>query len=202
MAVVLQQVILLAMAVSFSEDFKHTSFITDFNGKQRYTALIMAIKSLPIWLFSIFNLLMFYAFSLFFKLPTPEDSLHFFGVTAVFVLAACNLGVFVSILVPDPLKATQVLMVIASPAFIVSGFTWPVYSMPTALRYLTNIIPLTPYLEALKILLIQKGESSLTNGFYLQLVAQSVIYFLLGWIALKVKVKSLFKADKTHLETS
>ena len=74
--------------------------------------------------------------------------------------------------------------------------------MPTALRYLTNIIPLTPYLEALKILLIQKGESSLTNGFYLQLLAQSFIYFLLGWIALKVKVKSLFKADKTHLETS
>ena len=202
MAVVLQQVILLAMAVSFSEDFKRASFITDFKEKQRYTALIMAIKSLPVWIFSIFNLLVFYVFSLFFKLPTPEDPLHFFGVTAVFVLAACNLGVFVSILVPDPLKATQVLMVIASPAFIVSGFTWPVYSMPTALRYLTNIIPLTPYLEALKILLIQKGESSLTNGFYLQLVAQSLIYFVLGWVALKFKIKSLFKVDKTHLETS
>ena len=61
-------------------------------------------------------------------------------------------------MVPDALKATQILMVIASPAFIISGFTWPNYAMPDFITYFTKIIPLTPYLEALKIMVVEKGS--------------------------------------------
>lgn len=193
MAVVLQQVILLAMAVTFSEEFKRESFIKDFAGKEKYTILVMAIKCLPIWIFSLLNLLMFYAFSLYFKIPAPENMAHFFWVTAFFVWASTNLGVFFSILIPDALKATQVLMVIASPAFIISGFTWPTYAMPELIYKLTQIIPLTPYLEALKIMVVEHGSDHLTDGHFKHLLWLSVIYFVLGWIALKIKIHFHFK---------
>ena len=129
MAVVLQQVILLAMAVTFSEEFKRESFIKDFAGKHKYAVLVMAIKCLPVWLFSNFNILIFYLCSIYFKIPAPENVANFFLLTAVFIVAATNLGVLVSIIIPDALKATQILMVIASPAFIISGFTWPTLSL-------------------------------------------------------------------------
>ena len=54
--------------------------------------------------------------SLYFKIPVPENYEFLFD-NSNFVVAATNLGVLVSILVPDALKATQILMVIASPAF-------------------------------------------------------------------------------------
>ena len=62
----------------------------------------------------------FYLCSLYFKIPVPENAMNFFLITAIFVVAATNLGVLVSTLVPDALKATQILMVIASPAFLLS----------------------------------------------------------------------------------
>ncbi|SKC04688.1 ABC-2 type transport system permease protein [Soonwooa buanensis] len=196
MAVVLQQVILLAMAVTFSEEFKRESFKRDFAGKEKYAALIMAIKCLPIWVFSIFNILMFYALSIYFKVPAPDNVMNFLWVTSFFVLASTNLGVLFSIILPDALKATQILMVIASPAFIISGFTWPTYAMPTAIRALTDIIPLTPYLEALKIMVIQHGSDYLTDKYFWHLFTLATVYFVLGWVALKIKLKFIFKNDK------
>ncbi len=193
MAVVLQQVILLAMAISFSEEFKRESFIRDFAGKEKYSVLVMFIKCFPIWLFSNFNILMFYIFSKIFMIPGPTHPEVFFATTALFVLACTNLGVFVSILIPDALKATQILMIIASPAFIISGFTWPTYAMPEYIVHLTNIIPLTPYLEILKIVIVQHGSDYLTIPFAKHLLILALVFFCLGWVALKIKIKKLFK---------
>ncbi|MDO5615610.1 MAG: ABC transporter permease, partial [Cruoricaptor ignavus] len=188
MAVVLQQVILLAMAVSFSEEFKRESFIKDFAGKEKYAILVMAIKCLPVWIFANFNILFFYLCSIYFKIPAPENVGNFFLLTAIFVVASTNLGVLVSILIPDSLKATQILMVIASPAFIISGFTWPVSAMPDFIQHFNSIIPLTPYLEALKIMVVQHGSDFLTRKYFLHLFILGWVYFILGWIALKIKI--------------
>lgn len=192
MAVVLQQVILMAMAVTFAEEFKRDSFMNDFAGKQKYAVLVMAIKCLPVWIFANFNILFFYLCSLYFKIPEPINVGNFFLLTAIFVVAATNLGVLFSILIPDALKATQILMVIASPAFIISGFTWPSYAMPKFIQYFNAIIPLTPYLEALKIMLVEKGSDYLTRKYFLHLFIMAWAYFILGWIALKIKINSLF----------
>ena len=193
MAVVLQQVILLAMAVTFSEEFKRESFIKDFAGKEKYAVVVMAIKCLPIWIFANFNILFFYLCSLYFRIPVPDNLWNFFLITAVFVVAATNLGVLVSILVPDALKATQYLMVIASPAFIISGFTWPTFAMSGFIKSFTAIIPLTPYLEALKIMVVQNGSDFLTQKYLIHLLILAWVYFILGWIALKIKIHFLFK---------
>jgi ABC-type multidrug transport system permease subunit len=116
-SVVLQQVILLAMAVTFSEEFKRESFIKDFARKHKYAVLVMAIKCLPVWIFSNFNILIFYLCSIYFKIPAPENVANFFLLTAVFIVAATNLGVLVSIIIPDALKATQILMVIITGVY-------------------------------------------------------------------------------------
>lgn len=196
MAVVLQQVILLAMAVTFSEEFKRESFLKDFAGKEKYAIVVMTIKCLPIWIFANFNILFFYLCSLYFKIPAPDHIGNFFLLTAAFVIAATNLGVLVSILVPDALKATQILMVIASPAFIISGFTWPSYAMPEFIKSFTAIIPLTPYLEALKIMVVQNGPDFLTKKHLVHLLILGWVYFILGWVALKIKIHFLMKKYK------
>ena len=193
MAVVLQQVILMAMAVTFAEEFKRDSFARDFAGKHKYAVLVMAIKCLPVWIFANFNILFFYLCSLYFKIPAPVNVANFFLLTAVFVIASTNLGVLFSILVPNALKATQYLMVIASPAFIISGFTWPSSAMPQFIQYFNSIIPLTPYLEALKIMMVERGSDYLTKKYFVHLFILAWIYFILGWIALKIKINTLFK---------
>lgn len=195
MAVVLQQVILLAMAVTFSEELKRKTFIADFVERRVWAIVIMVLKSLPVWVFSLFNLLIFFVYSKYLMIPAPIDFWNFMKVTTVFILACTSLGVFFSILIPNSLKATQVLMVIASPAFIVSGFTWPTYAMPTFIQHFTDVIPLTPYLEALKIMVVQQANSDLTFPYFKHLGLMALIYFVMAWIVLKIK---LIKLHKLH----
>lgn len=196
LAVVLQQVILLAMAISFAAEFQRGSFVTEYAGMRRWAFPIMLIKVIPIWVFSILIVSIYYLMHMFFNVPMPEGILSFIWLTAFFVGSVSFMGVFVSILIPDALKATQVLMVIASPAFIISGFTWPLSAMPVFVQALANIIPLTPFLQAFKILLIQKGSVELTYPYIQHLGILLVTYAVLGWLALKIKLRFLFKTAK------
>lgn len=200
MAVVLQQVILLAMAVSFAAEFERENFIRDFAGKEKYAVLVMLVKNLPIWVFSTTNIILFYLIGKYFMIPMPEEWLYFIVITGLFVVACSNLGVMVSIILPDALKVTQILMVIASPAFLISGYTWPRNAMPELIRWITDIIPLTPYLEAMKILVIEKGNAALTQPYLIHLLVLAVVYFVIGWVVLKFKIKRLFK--EYHLNES
>nr|WP_258928595.1 hypothetical protein [Flavobacterium davisii] len=84
-------------------------------------------------------------------------------------------------------------MVIASPAFIISGFTWPSNAMPAFIENFSKIIPLTPYLEAMKIMVIEKGPSYLTSKFFWHLFILGLVFFFLGWGVLKIKIKQIFK---------
>ncbi|MBT2416220.1 ABC transporter permease, partial [Streptomyces sp. ISL-12] len=139
---------------------------------------------------------MYYFMHMIFKVPMPQGIFNFIVLTAVFVGSASFLGVFISILIPDALKATQILMVIASPAFIISGFTWPLNAMPAFVQFIANIIPLTPFLQAFKILLIQKGSVELTFPYLRHLGILLVIYAFIGWIALKIKLWLIFRYVK------
>ncbi|AQW95111.1 ABC transporter permease [Elizabethkingia anophelis] len=202
LAVVLQQVILLAMAVSFAAEFQRGSFIKEYYGMRRWAFPTMLIKVIPIWFFSILIVGIYYLMHMIFKVPMPEGIFNFILLTAVFVGSASFLGVFISILIPDALKATQILMVLASPSFIISGFTWPLSAMPAAVQFLANIIPLTPFLQAFKILLIQKGSVELTFPYLQHLIILLIVYGVLGWIALKIKLWKMFRYIKPEEEKS
>jgi len=196
LAVVLQQVILLAMAVSFAAEFQGGTFIKEYSKMRKWAFPTMLIKVFPIWIFSILIVSVYYFMHMIFKVPMPEGIFNFIVITAVFVGSASFLGVLISILIPDALKATQILMVIASPAFIISGFTWPLNAMPAFVQFIANIIPLTPFLQAFKILLIQKGSVELTYPYLEHLSILLIVYAVLGWIALKIKMGLMFKKSK------
>jgi len=201
LAVVLQQVILLAMAVSFAAEFQGGSFVKEYSKMRKWAFPTMLIKVIPIWVFSILIVGIYYFMHMIFKVPMPEGIFNFIILTAVFVGSASFLGVLISILIPDALKVTQILMVIASPAFIISGFTWPLSAMPTFVQFLANIIPLTPFLQAFKILLIQKGSVELTFPYLNHLLILLIVYAILGWIALKIKLWLTFRYIKPEVES-
>jgi len=138
----------------------------------------------------------FYIFSKWLKIPVPTDFGGFILNSELFILASVFLSILVSIVVPNALKATQILMVIASPAFIMSGYTWPSYSMPKIINALTSIVPLTPYLQAMKISLVEQGQYYLTQPYTIHLLILSSVFFIMCWLMLIIKKKLLLKKWK------
>lgn len=196
LAVILQQVILLAMAVSFAQEFEKHTFAKEFLSHTRSGFGAILVKVMPIWILSIAHIGIFYIWHKVFKAPLPHGVFNFAIISGLFVMSASFLGTLLSILIPDSLKATQILMVISTPGFIIGGFTWPSEAMPQVIQYFANILPLTPFLQAFKILLVQQGDLSDTIPYLKHLLVLVFSYGILSFIALKLKIRKEIRKEK------
>jgi ABC-2 type transport system permease protein len=158
LTVVFQQVLLLGLAVSFSREFERNTFASELLGKTSSGLLMMLVKVIPFWIMSVGIVLVYYGFHIVFNAPMPYSIWPFIVNTAFFVAAVSGLGIFLSLLFKDSLRATQILMLMAAPAFLIGGYSWPLQAMPQGVQLLAGIIPLTPFLEAHKMMLYQKAS--------------------------------------------
>jgi ABC-2 type transport system permease protein len=86
-----------------------------------------------------------------FDLPMRGNWLSLSLVMAVFLVGGLGTGLLVSTLVDSQQMALQASMLIAFlPTFILSGFIFPITSMPAALQYITTVVPARYFLVALR----------------------------------------------------
>lgn len=192
---VLQQVLLLGLALSFSSEFEGNTFPELVKKIANPVGLIL-VKILPYMLMSVGILLLYWGFGQYYRMPLHADFGRFVLCTVVFLLAVCFIGVLVSILLPSQLKSTEVLMVIATPAFILSGFTWPSSLMPEWVQAIANVIPSTHYLRIFRMMFIQHAENYHTDKALIALTTIMVISFILATVVLWLKIRKIKKQEK------
>jgi ABC-2 type transport system permease protein len=77
-----------------------------------------------------------------FKVPLRGDLLLLGLLSLLFMIGVLSFGVFISATLKSQLLATQVaLMATYLPAFLLSGFLYPIANMPVALRALSWAVP-------------------------------------------------------------
>ena len=81
-------------------------------------------------------------------------------LTTFLTFASMGIGMLFSILIPNQLKATELLMVISTPAFVLSGFTWPSLAIPEAINVIAQSIPVTHYLSGFRKVAYYGGDMS------------------------------------------
>ncbi|HVP36281.1 MAG TPA: ABC transporter permease [Terriglobales bacterium] len=88
---------------------------------------------------------------LIFRIPFRGSFLLMFLVSGIFLIGALGIGMFISILAKSQQLAYQLAMITTFlPAFILSGFIFPIFSMPAFLRVVTLIIPARYYIRILQ----------------------------------------------------
>ncbi|WP_017812662.1 MULTISPECIES: ABC transporter permease [Paenibacillus] len=146
----LQQCLLLGIALSCTRD-KEQGTWARFRA-WRLTPWRLAIaKLLPYFLAGMVNVVTTFGIScIAFHIPFQGAVLPLIVVSIAFNFALCGLGFVFSLFSKSRLDATQTLMLIAVPSFMLSGYTWPLEAMPTPLRILGECLPLTYFLEAVR----------------------------------------------------
>jgi len=192
LATVLQQVLLLGLALSFASEFENGTF-KDLVKRCPSIFKMLAVKIIPYLIMSFGVWLIYWFFTLWFRLPFYENLLPLTFIAGIFVLSVSFIGILVSVVVPNQLKATEILMVIATPSFILSGFTWPLSQMPQAVQAIANVIPLTHFLKAFRILIIEDGAFSQTTRPIWNMIIIGLVCSIGAYIALYFKKKSVLK---------
>jgi ABC-2 type transport system permease protein len=195
---IIQQLLLLALGVSFSREFEMGTFNRQgLLGYSRSPLLLIIVKVYPYIILAMLNIGVYFLLSIYFKVPFPSHPAILLVSQVLLVAGASLLGVLYSIIFPLPLKASQLLMSIASPAFTISGFTWP--QIPSLLTAISKAIPLTPYLRVMRMTLFQHaGWSDVTPQLWHQTILIA-IFLLIAWLLLYLKIKKELKSGNNKL---
>ncbi|HLW40751.1 MAG TPA: ABC transporter permease [Flavobacterium sp.] len=194
LATVLQQVLLLGLALSFASEFENGTF-AELVRRTKSVWEMIAVKVIPYLIMSFGIWILYYLFTLWFRIPFHENIGTLTLIAGVFVLSVSFIGILVSIMIPNQLKATEVLMVIATPSFILSGFTWPLSQMPVWIQWIAQVIPLTHFLPAFRILIVENGSVTLTYPYIFNMLLIAFIGLILSGILLYFKRKKVLREE-------
>jgi ABC-2 type transport system permease protein len=115
-----------------------------------------------------------------FDVVVKGSYLLLFGATLLFIIAALNIGLFVSTIADSQQVAFQLATLMSMlPTIILSGFMFPIRSMPWWLQILTNITPAKFYLVILRgIVLKGVGLSAFWDQVVYLLIFTTVMMML------------------------
>ncbi len=124
--------------------------------------LIIIGKVLPYILLSLTDAVTILLLGIFvFGLPIRGNIILLMCEIVLFILTALSLGIFISTKVKTQQQALLIsLLALMLPTVILSGFIYPIESLPTILKYISHIIPAKWFLIILRSIMIKGTDFS------------------------------------------
>lgn len=146
MTVLLQMIIFFITTRSLNHEFNQKTMTSLFDLAQHKPLNIILGKVLAYFIFSMllafFLLFVFFIFSI----PISGNIFYLLLYLAFFVVTIIVLGMFLSTIVVDEIVALDIAFFYNSPAFVFSGFTFPIFAMPIFDKLYAQVVPYTHFL--------------------------------------------------------
>ncbi len=113
-----------------------------------------------------------------FDIPFLGDFVSFFAVALLFLFVSLGIGLFISTVAQNQQQAMQMTILVLVPQFILSGFVFPLESIPWGVRWISYLLPLTYFLPVCRDLFL-KGSSITEFGFELSILVVFAVVILL-----------------------
>ena len=112
---------------------------------------LMLGKTLPFALVGLVDLVLITAGALIiFKVPFRGSFLLLFVSAGIFLLTSLGAGLYLSTISRTQQQANMASFFFSSPAFMLSGFNFPIRNMPEVVQYLTYLNPLRYFMEIVR----------------------------------------------------
>lgn len=112
---------------------------------------LMVGKMLPFALVGFFDVVLITAAALLvFQVPFRGSALVLMGAAALFLLTTLGAGLFLSTISHTQQQAMMASTFFALPAFMLSGFAFPIRNMPEVVQWVTYLNPLRYFMEIVR----------------------------------------------------
>jgi ABC-2 type transport system permease protein len=147
---------------------------------------LMLGKTIPSGIIGLFDMVLVVIIALVvFHVPLRGSLLVLFVASCLFLLTTLGAGLFISTICDTQQQAMMSTFFFFQPAFMLSGFTFPIRNMPEWVQWITYLNPLRYFME------IVRGVFLKGTGFTL-LWSQFLILALFGAVII------LFSASRFH----
>jgi len=123
------------------------------------TAEIMIGKIVPYIMIGLVQVtLIMLLGSFLFRVPVNGQLAEVYLVSLLFIAANLGLGLLISTLAKNQFQAMQMTFFFFMPSILLSGFMFPFEGMPTAARYIAELLPLTHFLRLIRGIMLRGVE--------------------------------------------
>lgn len=143
-------------------------------------------KTIPFGLIGLLDLVIVTTVAvLWFDIPFRGNPFLLFLASVLYLLSALGMGLLISTVSNTQQEAFMSSFLVFMPAILLSGFMFPVSSMPVAFEWLTLLNPVRHYIEIVRSLFLKgAGFASLWSQFLALLILGAV---LLGFAAARFR---------------
>jgi ABC-2 type transport system permease protein len=125
-----------------------------------------------------------------FNIPLHGNLALLLGLSVIYIYCAMGIGLFISSMA----KTQQVAMMAALvatilPSIMLSGFIFPIFSMPAPIRAITYVVPAKYYLEIIRGILLKSSTFDLLIIQTLFLAGLGTLFVLLSSLRFKTRVR-------------
>jgi ABC-2 type transport system permease protein len=112
---------------------------------------LMLGKTLPFAVVGLLDVLLVTAVALLvFQIPVRGSFLLLIGCSVLFLMTSLGAGLLLSTISQTQQQAMMSSFFFSTPAFMLSGFTFPIRNMPESVQYLTYLNPLRYFMEIVR----------------------------------------------------
>jgi ABC-2 type transport system permease protein len=148
-------------------------------------------KVLPYLVMSVINVITILLLAYFvFGVPFKGSYLFFFFEAGIFIMAALALGVFISTAANNQQTAMMISLAgLLLPTVLLSGFIFPVQSMPVPLQLLSHVVPAKWFLIIVRGIMLKGSDIFLLWKETLILVIMTLFFIGLSLKKFKVRLQ-------------
>lgn len=152
---------------------------------------VIAGKVIPYIGLSVINATVIILLSLFvFKMPVQGSLILLAFESVLFIITALALGILISTVAKTQQTAMMIsLMGLMLPVIILSGFIFPISSMPLPLQIISNIIPAKWFIIIIKAIMLKGVGIGFVWKETLILLAMTLVFILLSIKNYKIRLE-------------
>jgi ABC-2 type transport system permease protein len=123
-----------------------------------------------------------------FGVPIRGSVLELYILTLFFITASLGLGILISNVAQTQMQAMQMSFFVMLPSILLSGFMFPRDAMPGWIYFLSNLIPLTYYLDIIRGIVLKGIGFNYLIGQVTSLLVFTVVLLIVSTLKFKKKI--------------
>ena len=194
-AFTLMMIIMLTSVLVLNSEFSNNTFRELISTGENKLYAVMFGKSVPYIFIHLLNVLILTGVIL----PLFNIGLNGAAISTVifimlFVGVSFAAGMAVSVLINDRMFATEIILFINTPAFIFSGLTFPLWSMPKVISAFAQVIPFTQFLSGFMKLYLWSAPLKYALPEIGILLGFLAVFILIIYFGLKYRINNFKRA--------
>ena len=190
--VMFQMIIMLLSAILISSEFSGNSLVSLFEAAENKVYAVIIGKSIPhliIYLSTVFLILG--AVYPFFKIEVTGSIVYILLCFTLFIFSCFFYGLMISCFSKNYLQTTEISLFINTPAFIFSGFIFPLWAMPAPHTWFAQLMPFTHFIDGYLKLGVMGTSLSSAMPQILRLSGFVIIPFIIIYVFLLIHKKKI-----------